>query len=99
MRGTIAHHNAFVEAGRYGRDHLDKILWIGCWRINDEGKDLVSKLLAEDATMWYATKIGEWSNRGMHCGMARRLQVFTRPIPFAVDFGLEPFWTAVRLMP
>jgi hypothetical protein len=78
---------------------MEEIIWIGPWRINDERKDLVSKLLAEDATMCYATKITERSNRGMHCGTARRLQVFTRPIPFAVDFGLEPFWTAVRLMP
>jgi len=39
------------------------------------------------------------STRGKHCGAARRLHVFTRPIPFAADFGFEPFWTQVRLMP
>ena len=78
---------------------MEEIIWIGAWSYKRRRANLVSKLLAEDAMMWYATKIGEWSNRGMHCGTARRLQVFTRPIPFAVDFGLEPFWTAVRLMP
>ena len=25
---------------------MEEIIWIGYWRINDEGKDLVSKLLA-----------------------------------------------------
>src|ERR1700675_2671907 len=29
-RGTNAHHNAFVEARRYGRDHLDR-LWRCKW--------------------------------------------------------------------
>ncbi len=33
-RGTNAHHNAFGEAGRYGRDHLDRL----CDVNGDRGK-------------------------------------------------------------
>ena len=90
-----ARHNAFVEVGRYGIDHLHGYAGLG----RGGTLILVPKLLAQDATMCYATKITERSTRGKHCGAARRLQVFTRPIPFAADFGFEPFWTPVRLMP
>lgn len=75
-------------------------------------RDLVSKLLAEDRTMWYATKNTERSTRGRALpsrriavtdlpegsGAARRLLGLISLIPLAVDLGLEPFWTPVRLM-
>jgi hypothetical protein len=49
--------------------------------------------------MWYATKITNRSTRGKTLRSGSTPACLNQANPFELDYGLEPFWTLLRLMP
>lgn len=86
IRVIKAHRNAFVDEGRYGRDHLDKFQ-PRCWDRPAIGTEIACT--RRDDVLCYQNYGG--STRGKPCGAARRLQVFTRPIPLQWILDLNLF--------